>query len=198
MENLNQQIRKNALTNGLMLGLITLVLGIFSFYFITGMTTSFAMIIGGPIIFSIIIPIVIVILFCIDMRKKIGGYWTFKQAVTGIFIMFLAAYVIQMVGRDFVFAKFIEPNMIEKTQDAMTKATTAMLEKSGTDQATIDSKVADMQKQFDAQKDVSVAKTIEGIGISLILMFVVALIFAAIFKKDPLRFDTTAEPDPTV
>jgi len=198
MENLNQQIRKNAITSGLILGLITLVLGIFSFYFITGMTTSFAMIIGAPIIFSIIIPIVMVILFCIDMRKKIGGYWIFKQAVTGIFIMFLVAYAVQTVGMNFIFAKVIEPNMVQKTQDAMTNATTAMLEKTGADQATIDSKIADVQKQFDSQKNVSIAKTIEGIAISIILMFVVALIFAAIFKKDPLRFDATAEPDPTV
>ncbi|MEO6849382.1 MAG: hypothetical protein ABI203_04530, partial [Mucilaginibacter sp.] len=63
------------------------------------------------------------------------------------------------------------------------------LEKSGQDQTTIDNKVAEIQKQFDDQKNVTTGKKIEGIAISIILIFAVALLFAAIFKKEPLRFD---------
>ena len=109
MESLDKQIRKVGLNNGLILGIIVLILGIFAFYFMTQMTTSFWMVVlVGPVLFSLLIPILILIFYCIDFRKKIGGYWTFKQAFTGIFIMLLVAYVVTAIGRDLVFAKLVE------------------------------------------------------------------------------------------
>jgi hypothetical protein len=198
MENLNQQIRKIGLSSGLLLGVITLVLGIFSFYFITQMTTSFWMVVlVGPLVISLVIPIIILVFFCIDFRKRIGGYWTFRQATTGIFIMLFVAYIIGAIGRDLIFVKLVEPNMVEKTQDAVVNATRSMMEKSGSDQATIDSKIADVQKNFDDQKNATIGKTIETICLTIIFMFVFALIFGAIFKRNP--FKPLEEPvDPTV
>jgi hypothetical protein len=188
MENLDKQIRKVGLNNGLIFGLIVLVLGIFVFYFMTQMTTSFWMVVlVGPVLFSILIPIVILIFYCIDFRKKIGGYWTFKQAFTGIFIMLLVAYVVTAIGRDLVFAKLIEPNMLEKTQDAIMNSSRSMMEKSGTDQATVDTKMADMQKTFDDQKDMSIGKVIKAQVIALVVILIFALIFGAIFKRNPLK-----------
>src|SRR5437588_1611956 len=109
MENIDQQIKKNAFNSGIILGVIVLVLGVFTFYVITGMASSLVAVIGAPIVLSVLVPITVAVFFCIGLRKKIGGYWTFKQAVTGIFIMFLTAYVIQAVFSDFIFAKFVEP-----------------------------------------------------------------------------------------
>jgi len=197
MEDLQQKIKVSSFKSGLTLGAILLVLGIFSFYFIIRMAASFLLIIIGPIVFSIIIPIVLVIFICFDLRKKIGGYWNFRQATTGIFIMFFVAYIVQYIGKDVVFAKFVEPNMVQKTQDAMMDATTAMMEKAGTDQTQIDEKKAQIQKQFDGQKEITIGKIIQGIIISIILMFVLALIFGALFKKDPPLFADSdyEEPD---
>jgi hypothetical protein len=197
METLEQKIRKASLNSGLILGLIFLVLGICTFYLITSLTSMWAILVV-PICFSIIIPIVLVVLFCMDIRKKIGGFWTFKQAATGIFIMFFAAYIVQSVGRDLIFAKFIEPNMVEKTQQATINATTAMLEKSGAEQSQIDTKIATIQKQFDDQKNITVGKQIQSIGISIIFIFVCALIFGAIFKKDPPLYAEPIDEGPAV
>ena len=196
MENLDQQIKKNAFNSGIILGTVTLVLGIFTFYLITS-TSNIWMVFAAPIVLSILIPITIAVFFCIGLRRKIGGFWTFKQAVTGIFIMFFAAYVIQAIGSDLLFAKFVEPQMVEKVDNAVLTATKTMMEKANTPQETIDTKVEEMQKQFDDQKNVTVGKTIQGIVISIIFRFVFALIFAAIFKKEPLK--TAAEyVDPAV
>ncbi|MFI5163208.1 MAG: DUF4199 domain-containing protein [Sphingobacteriales bacterium] len=197
MENLDQQIKKNGFNSGVLLGVIILVLGIFTFYLITGMTTSLVVVIGGPIILSVLVPIALAVFFCIGLRKKIGGFWTFKQAVTGIFIMFFTAYVIQAVFSDLIFAKFVEPQMVEKVDNAVMSATKTMMEKANTPQETIDSKVADMQKQFDDQKNVTMGKTISGILISILFRFVFALIFAAMFKREPLK-PTTDYVDPAV
>src|SRR5258708_7929647 len=144
------------------------------------MNLSFLMVIFWPFIFSIILPIIVVVFFCLDIRKKVGSYWSFKQATTGIFIMFFMAYVVQSIGRDVIFAKLIEPNMVQKTQEAVMNATTAMLEKTGADQTQIDDKKASIQKQFDQQTNVTVGKVIQGVAITIILIFVLALIFGAI------------------
>ncbi|GAC1301120.1 MAG: hypothetical protein NVSMB24_03360 [Mucilaginibacter sp.] len=195
MESFDQKIRKISFQYGIILGVVVLVLSIFTFYYITQMSTSFLGFILAPVIFSILIPIALVVVFCFDIRKRIGGYWNFRQATTGIFIMFLLAYVIQAVGRDLVFVKLVEPNMVEKTQQAAMNATVSMMEKSGTDQAQIDEKKATLQKQFDDQKNVTTGKFIQGICISIILIFVCALIFGALFKKDKPLYDVPVDEE---
>ncbi len=90
--------------------------------------------------------------------------------------------------------------MIEKTQEAVKNATGQMLEKQGAEQEKIDEAQENIQKKFDEQKENSPTKVITGFGISLIFIFVVSLVFAAIFKKDPPLFDTAAleAEDPAV
>ncbi|MEO8884828.1 MAG: DUF4199 domain-containing protein, partial [Mucilaginibacter sp.] len=157
MENLDSEIKKNALNNGLLLGVIMLILGIVTFYIMISMESALG-VIAVPIIFSVILPIAVTIFFTIDLRKKIGGFWDFKQATTGIFIMCIVSFAIQTVGRDLLFAKFIEPDMAQKTQDAVVKATTAMMEKSGAPQEKIDKQIESTQKQFDSQVNPTVGK----------------------------------------
>ena len=195
MENLEQKIKRESFKSGLVLGGILLALGILTFYFITVLTNSVWLILSGPIIFSVLVPIILVVFLCISIRKRIGGYWSFKQATTGVFIMFIMAYAIQTIGRDLIFAKIIEPDMVVKTQKSVMRATTGMLEKSGADQTHIDAKLDEIQKQFDDEKNVPVSKIVEGIVISVILIFAFALIFGAIFKKDPPLFAPASDQE---
>lgn len=180
-----QELRKKSAFTGILLGVVLVVLSVISFYFITTIATSFWMISFGPIIFSVLIPLAVAALFCSDLRKKVGGYWTFKQAVTGIFIMFFVAYVVNYIGYNLLFTKVVEPHAVEKTRDKIVGASTSMMEKQGLDQDKIDEQTEKMNQQFDLQNNLTVGKVITGIAISLIFMFVIALIFAAIFKKDP-------------
>lgn len=198
-EEFDKQLKSQSLKKGLILGIILGVLGILSFYFMTTMATSMMLVILGPVLLSVIIPIVISVLFCSDLRKTIGGYWNFKQAVTGIFIMFFAAYLVSYILSSVLFAKIIEPNMVDKMEAAMVNVTTSMLEKSNADQAAIDKQMEKVHQQFQDQKNVSIGKQIQSIVIGIIFVFVFALIFAAIFKKDrPLYLNDTDGIDPTV
>lgn len=181
--------RKNALFSGLALGAVLFVLGTIVYYIIIA-STSIWVISMVPIFISVILPIIVAILMGIDLRKKAGGYWNFKQATTGIFIMFIVAYAFNTVARDLIFVKLVEPEMVQKTEDAIINSTSSLMEKAGTDQTTIDTKVAAIQKQFDEQKNISVGKTLQGIGTTIILIFVVALIFGAFLKKEPPLFTT--------
>jgi len=184
MDSLEQKIRKTFIKNGLLLGGILLALSIFSFYFITTISKSPVLFVAGPIIFTLVIPIIVVVIICYYGRKKIGGYWTFKQATTGIFIMFLIGYAIQIIGRDLIFAKLVEPHMIEKTEVAFMDASAAIRKQPGVNQQQIDKNVQDIRKNFDNEKNGTIGKTVQDIVISILFIFVLALIFAALFKRE--------------
>jgi hypothetical protein len=194
MENpaIDSEIKKNGLISGLILGGALFVLSIFAFYFITSMTTSMLMIILGPLIFSVVIPLVLAVFLSLDMRKKIGGYWVLKQATTGIFIMFMVSYLLS-AALNWTYVKVIEPDMVGKMQTAMVNATASMLEKSGADQAKIDKQTADIEKKFEDQKNITIGKTLQSGLITTILLFVVSLVFGAIMKKEPPLFDVIDE-----
>jgi hypothetical protein len=193
MKSLEQEIRRNFIKSGLLLGVILTALSIFSFYFITVFTNSPILFVASPLIFSIVIPVIIVIVFCFYGRKKIGGYWNLRQATTGIFIMFLIAYAILTFGRDFVFGKLIEPNMVKKTEAAFIRASSAIREGAGANKKQLDKNVAEIKKNFENQENVSVGKTIQGMGISIIFVFLLALVFGALFKREPPLYLTQTD-----
>jgi hypothetical protein len=184
METLEQKIRITFIKNGLWLGLILIGLSMLSFYFITVINTSPVLFVASPLIFAFIIPILVVLAFCFSGRKNIGGYWTFKQATAGIFIMFLIAYLLQTIGRDFVFARLIEPQMIEKTEKAFLSTAAIIRKQPGANQKALDKNEAEVKKNFEEQKHVTFGQVIQGMVFSILFIFVLALIFGALFKRD--------------
>jgi hypothetical protein len=185
MESLDASIKKNALNDGLILGVISFVIGLITFYSMVAIDTTFWLIVVIPILFSVIIPIVLAVYFSLNLRKKVGGFWNFRQATTGIFIMFIVALAIQTVGRDLLFVKLIEPDMAKKTQDAVIRGSTGLMESSGASQEQIDESIAKTEKQFESQISPSFGQIVQSIGTSIIFVFVLALIFGAFFKRNP-------------
>ncbi|MGF7040749.1 DUF4199 domain-containing protein [Mucilaginibacter lappiensis] len=184
IENTDQQIRKKAIPNGVVLGVALSIFSICSFYFMISMGASVVLMTSAPVFFSLILPLAAAALLCFNLRKRIGGYWSFKQAATGIFVMFIVAFVVQFLLRDLLFAKVIEPNMMQKTETAMVNSVSTYLHNTKVSQENIDKKIADIKKEFDTQKDLSIGKQIQGLGFNIIFMFVFAVIFAAMFKKE--------------
>lgn len=194
---MEKDIKKNALYSGLVLGVVMFVLGLVVFYVIIA-TTSIWVISVVPTLISVVAPILIAVAMALDLRKKAGGYWNLKQATTAIFIMFIVAYAVNTIARDAIFAKLVEPEMVQKTESAIENSYTIMMKKAGTEQAAIDSRIDDIHKRFEEQKNITVGKTIAGIGTTIILIFVVALIFAALLKKEPPLFDVADTEDSAV
>ncbi len=185
---LEQRIRTIFLKYGIVLGFILLALDISSYYIITRITTSPVLFVAVPIFFSLFIPIFLTVFFCFTGRKKLGGYWTFKQATTGIFIMFLVAYLVQFIGKDIIFNKLVEPNNVVNTQNAAVAAKTALMKQRGDTQKVVDKSIADMKKDFAAQQNTTVGSTIQGIVFSILFIFLFAVVFGALFKKLPPEF----------
>ncbi|MDN3582669.1 DUF4199 domain-containing protein [Mucilaginibacter flavus] len=182
------ELRKWGIIYGIILGVLLSAFSIISFYVMIS-TSSVIVISSAPFVFSVLLPIGAVVLLVINLRKKIGGFWSMRQAASGIFIMFFTAFVLQFLVRDMLFAKVVEPNMVQKTQTAMTKAVSTYLTENKAKPDEVKKKMDDINQQFEVQKDVTVGRQITGFGISIIFMFVLSLIFAAFFKREGVVYN---------
>jgi hypothetical protein len=181
---LEQRIRVLFFKYGLILGVIYLGLVIFSFYFITVIAKSPVLFVAGPIFFRLFIPIFLTVFFCFNGRKKIGGYWTFRQATTGIFVMLLTTFLLQFVGKNIVFDNYVEPNNVEKTQVAAINAKESFMKQRGSGQAAIDSSTAELKKEFAQQKNaMTFGSIVTELIVTIIFVFVFAMIFGSLFKN---------------
>ena len=191
---ISRDLKKHSLINGLILGLVLLSFNIISFYLITTVVKSPLGVIAVPYLFSIILPIPCAIILCYKLRLQMKWEWDFRIATSGIFIMFLAAYLIVFIGRDQIFARVIEPQMSTKIENVLLDATPVALKKSGATAQQIAEKQKLIKDQFETQNKVTVGQEIESQLISIIFIFVIALIFGALFKKpaggyEPVKID---------
>jgi len=177
-----ENLKPEAVKNGIGLGLIALVLGVLSAYLLVGAKSMMAIFLI-PIGVGLIIPLVVAVLFCLDLRKKIGGFWNLRQATSGIFIMFLVTYAISNVG-NVIFNKFIEKDMTERIQNTVVGATSSLMKNQGVDEEQVDKKVAEMNADFERKNQGTIMQTIQGHVIGVIIVFVIALLFGAVLKKE--------------
>jgi hypothetical protein len=180
---ISRDLKKYSIINGLILGLVLLAFNIISFYLITTVVKSPLGVIGVPYIFSIILPIPCAIIMVYKLRTEMKWDWNFRVATSGIFIMFLVAYFIIFVGRDQLFARLIEPQMSTKIENVLLEATPVALKKSGANAQQIVQKQKEIRSQFETQDKITIGQEIESQLISIIFIFVIALIFGALFKR---------------
>ena len=193
---ISRDLKKYSLIYGLFLGLTLLIFNIISFYLITTIVKSPIGVIGVPYLFSIILPIPCAIILCYRLRAKMLVNWDFRIATSGIFIMFLAAYFILFIGRDLLFARIIEPNMSSKIESALLNAAPVALKNSGaTDKQVVD-KQKEIRAQFDQQDKTTISQQVQSHIISVIFIFIAALVFGALFKKPAFAYTTVIEEKP--
>jgi len=195
MENqvLNQEnkpkIYEEIIKYGLVLGLVFFVFGIILLYLISGSESFMVSIIAYPIIFQLVIPIIAVIFLCINLRKQIGGFWTFKQALKGIFLMFFVGWAFSFC-LNLGYTKLIDRNITSNMQERIKESSAAFMKKQNIEAEKIDSEMEKMDEQFVKQNELSVKTVFRNITIAIPVIFVLAIIFAAIFKRDrPLSFN---------
>src|SRR6476469_4644071 len=82
-------LRKAAITNGVIWAVINIAIFLLVYYVKPDLMASFAY---GLIQFAV--GLGLAIYFCIDLRNKVGGYWSFKTALGAIFTMFLTQALI--------------------------------------------------------------------------------------------------------
>ena len=187
MESNLQDLNKAAINNGLVIGVIAAVLSILTYYVAPNLmgSTFFGIGLG-------LVSLGLYIYFTIDLRKKIGGYWNFKTALKGIFLMAFIAGLFGMVF-NFVFYKFIEPEAFEKISGYVTEGATKTFENLGMQQEQIDEAVEKQLEAMRGQFDPTFTDLAKNFGIAILVQFIMSLIFAAIFKKEHPAFAPTTE-----
>jgi len=185
MDNLN----KNAINNGIIIAVITIAIQLLTYYAAPQLlgATWYGIVIS-------LLSLVIYIVFTLDLRKKVGGFWTFKQALTGIFIMSLIANAVSSVF-NFVFYKFIEPNAYDKVKGYVADGLTATFEKMGMSGAAMDDAIEKATESLKSQYQPGPLDFLKNIAIAILIGFVFSLIFAAIFKKNPPIFAPLEEAE---
>lgn len=179
------EIKKKGFVKGIFLGCIVVLVNILSFYYMTGTVESHPLLVlPGSFILTIVIPLVAVILFVLNIRKSIGGYWSFRQAATAIFIMLFTTYIMLTIGRDILFVKLVEPNMVQKIGAVMVESRMRKDQLDGMTPAQITKDLAFEKSNFNVQADNSQWAIVESIPENILITFVLAIILSAIFKKE--------------
>jgi hypothetical protein len=134
-------------------------------------------------IFTLVLVIVLLVVLALDIRKKIGGYWSFGEAFKSLMIIMVIA-VLLSTAYNFILFKFIDPGMPAKVSSAMIDKTSAMLEKFGEDQSKIDDATKQFRDgEFEATLQPTIVNELKAFAYALIFYAVLNLIVAACVKK---------------
>lgn len=181
-------LKQEALKNGAIWGVINLVIFLVSWYMMPSLMSSYAY--SGLLM---LVGVALAVFFCLDMRKKAGGYWTFSEALGNIFVMFLMSMAIMYIF-NILFGKFIDPSYPTTMKELVMAKTEETFKSLGLDEAASAKALEDASANMDKQFTPTFSQAVVGFGISAVFYFIGALIFAAIFKKsNPNPFAEVAE-----
>ncbi|HVW95094.1 MAG TPA: DUF4199 domain-containing protein [Mucilaginibacter sp.] len=187
----NSLINSLSVKHGLLIGVVAIVLN--AALFVIDPVMQFTA--WWLSILILIIIIVLLVLLGIDVRKKIGGYWTFGEAFKSLFIMGVILSVMTIVY-NFVIFKYVDPQLPEKANAALLESLTTRLSNANLSQDQIDQYTKTFQNgEFIAKIRPTLANELKAFVTGLIMHIIIALIIAAcIKKKAPV---TLIETDPT-
>lgn len=170
--------KKIAVTNGFILTAISLILFLLTYYTAPQLMGNMAF-----SIVNVLIAIGLAVYFTLDIRKKIGGYWSFREALSAIFVMFMVQVVV-VYFFTLAFGKWIEPSYPDRMREIILNTSTEMAEMFTDDQELIDQTIAETEEALDKQFNPGIGDMIKSLSISIIWYFIGALILAAIFKRE--------------
>jgi hypothetical protein len=131
----------------------------------------------------------------LDIRKKIGGHWSFGSAFKSLLIMSVLLVVIS-TAYSFILVKYVDPEMPAKINQAMLDRTTTMLSNMGTDEATIDKSTQTFKNgEFEAKMQPTLKNEAFNLFVGIIVYGVIGLIIAASIRKRRLRYGIPDESD---
>ena len=170
-------IKQEALKNGLIWGTINIVVFLVSWYVMPNMMTSYL-----NSFVSILIGIALAVFFCTDMRKKVGGYWTFNEAMWPIFVTFVTGMALTYVFT-ILFGKFIDTGYPSKMTEMVLANTEETLRKFGLQGSDLKDAMKKTEENLQQQFNPTFKQAIIGFGIAAIMYFIGAVVFALIFRK---------------
>ena len=132
-------------------------------------------------------------LFYISYQKADRRFLVIQRGVK-IFILFIIPTVI-LYFFSLVFAKWIEPDYPQKITEITLNTTTELMEKVTDDQEAIDQAIEEAEVAMMQQFNPSIMDVVKSLVFSVLVYFVGAMIWAAIFKKDRPVFYSPTKTD---
>ncbi len=194
MQDNNSLIRQYGAQYGLILGLILLAVNIISIYYIGDVAVSMVNIILSIFSTGLVIKLGLAITFVVLLRTKLGGYWNLKQAATASFFMFYMAFLITYIGNDIIFARLIDPVTVQRANDKTIDAYQQAQLLNKTPKKEVDARVKEMRDSFNDANHITPGSVLEYLLSRVIFIFLAAIIFAALFKREPPLFTQGGEP----
>ncbi|QJD95074.1 DUF4199 domain-containing protein [Mucilaginibacter robiniae] len=177
-------LRKEGALRGLLFGGILLAVNILLIYYTAYIAQVPGVFFVVSFIGSFVVQIGLALLFTASLRKKIGGYWTLKQATSGLFVMLFVTYLISSVGR-WVFSNYIDQATVQKANTETLAIQRKALQSTHRSEADIQSTLEATQKSMNEGDTLSIGRVIQNLLISVILIFAIAAILGALFKREP-------------
>lgn len=175
---MTNNIKTEALKNGLIWGAINIVLFLVTWYVVPSLMSSYAY-----AAVTLLIGLALAIFFCIDMRKKAGGYWTFGEAIWPIFATFVLAMAMVFIF-NILFGKYIDPSYPKTMKEMVLIKSEDTMKSFGLSDEDASKALAQTRENLDKQFTPSFSQAVSGFGISAIMYFIGAVIFALIFRKN--------------
>lgn len=181
--------KKLALNYGLIWAAINIVIFLFAYYAFPQVMGTFTY-----TVIQIIIGVGLAVYFTLQIRRQIGGFWTFREAISAIFVLFILPSVVVMLF-SIAFGKWIDPSYNDFIKESTLNMTTELLEKVSNDQEMIDKTIEETEVALDKQLNPSFVDVLKSLATSVLMYFIISLIWAAIFKRDRPIFLTQSEAE---
>jgi hypothetical protein len=126
--------------------------------------------------------IVILIVYGFQLRKKNGGYLSFKDGIQYAFMSYVIVTIVIALGT-FVLFNVIDKNLTQKTFDLSLEKTRKLMQGMGAKQEDIDKQLESI-----GAKGTGAKNFILGIGLDLIWSFVKSLLITLIIRREKPAF----------
>ena len=181
----NAQIdKKNSIKYGVVLGVISFVLGIVVLI-TTRSIQSFLLLTSFSFGVNTIVYALISLFFSYKLRQRNGGHWNFSIAVKSIFLMLLISTLIATLGT-MLYVHKINPGLQEDVLRNTINVTIEYMESSGAPDDVIDSRIANLEEQMQTIGALKMNDAFRGIMISILMQFIFSLVLAAITRNEKL------------
>lgn len=130
--------------------------------------------------------IIILIVGLLDLRKKNGGYMSFKQGLQFCFLAYAVAAVVTAIAT-YVLYNYVNPDLTRISYEKGLEYTQSMMEKFGASDADVEKAMNDASAK--QTPTTGIGTVLQGSAYGLIWSFVLSCILAAIFKKEKPLFN---------
>jgi Protein of unknown function (DUF4199) len=170
---MNEIIKKNAVTYGLILGLISIVST--TLLYVIDIKLFMNWWVGG---ISLLINIIIGVMLVIKTKSQLNNIITFKEAFSVYFIAGVLGSTISALY-NYILFNFIDPQAKETLKEMTIKYTIEMMQKFGTPTDVLNQTIAEMQKS----DNYSLGNIFMGLLTVYVVVAIFGLILAAILKS---------------